>query len=304
MVIKIFEPENSGGKTRAMQKPSYQELENQVHQLKEEIRCLAQAKDAADKSENRYRALVETSSDWLWEIDAKARYVYSNQRIHDILGYEPQDIIGRTPFDLMPEDEVQRLTPGFSDIIAQQRAFALFENTNLHRDGRRITLETSGVPIFNEAGQFTGYRGMDREITDRKQAEEALRKSRHDLEVRVQERTAELSAINAVLGKEISERKNAQEKLSGQKQQLQAAAQDMEQARNLLQLIIESIPVRVFWKSHDLTFLGCNTLFARDAGLKTLQRLSGKMIFPLAGTRRLKAIVQMTGRSWPRVNPG
>ena len=75
----------------------------------------------------------------------------------------------------MSEEEAQRVGAIFSEIAAKRRPFALLENTNLHRDGRRVVLETSGVPVFGPNGEFMGYRGMDRDITERKRTEEALK---------------------------------------------------------------------------------------------------------------------------------
>ncbi|SPF50531.1 Multi-sensor signal transduction histidine kinase (fragment) [Syntrophobacter sp. SbD1] len=74
---------------------------------------------------------------------------------------------------------------------------------------------------------------------------------------------------------DITERKRAEETLSKNHWELQETAQRLEQSRSMLQLIMESIPVRVFWKDRDLRFLGCNTLFARDAGLSRPEQLLG-----------------------------
>ncbi|MHC1725089.1 MAG: ATP-binding protein [Syntrophobacteraceae bacterium] len=74
---------------------------------------------------------------------------------------------------------------------------------------------------------------------------------------------------------DITERKRAEEALSQSHRELQETAQRLEQSRNMLQLVLESIPVRVFWKDKDLRFLGCNTLFARDAGLSRAEQLLG-----------------------------
>ncbi len=194
-------------------KPDDKELKAQVRQLKKELISREQTIESLERSQKRYRSLVETSSDWLWEVDTTGCYVYSNPGIRDILGYEPEDVIGRTPFDFMPEDEARRLAEGFGKIIASQRPFELLENVNLHRDGRRLVLETSGVPVFDAEGQFTGYRGIDRDITKRKQVEDELRKISSELEIRVEERTAKLSAMNAALETEINDRKRAEDEL-------------------------------------------------------------------------------------------
>ncbi len=199
-------------------KPDDKELKAQVHQLKKELLYRDQSIETLEKIQKRYQSLVETSSDWLWEVDATGSYVYSNPGIRRILGYDPEEVIGRTPFDFMPEDEAMRLAEGFGEIIASQRPFELLENVNLHRDGRRLVLETSGVPVFDADGSFTGYRGIDRDITKRKQVEEALRKISHELEIRVEERTATLSAMNAALETEILDRKRAEDELKAAKE--------------------------------------------------------------------------------------
>jgi len=75
---------------------------------------------------------------------------------------------------------------------------------------------------------------------------------------------------------DISERKLSEEALSKNYQELQETMARLEQSRNMLQMVIESVPVRVFWKDQELRYMGCNTLFARDAGFSQPQQLLGK----------------------------
>jgi PAS domain S-box-containing protein len=75
---------------------------------------------------------------------------------------------------------------------------------------------------------------------------------------------------------DITAHKEAEEALSKNYQELQEITQRLEQSRNMLQLIIESIPVRVFWKDKNLHYLGCNTMFARDAGFSRPEELLGR----------------------------
>jgi len=128
-------------------------------------------------SEARFRALVEATSDWIWVVDIDAVYSYSSPKVRELLGYEPEEIIGKTPFDLMPADEAERVAAEFAGITRQHSAFNGLENINRHKDGHLVTLETSGVPVFDEQGVFSGYRGVDRDITERKAAEAALQAS-------------------------------------------------------------------------------------------------------------------------------
>jgi PAS domain S-box-containing protein len=189
-------------------KPSYEELERRVQELEREIFTLKQAEEVLRKSERRYRSLVETSSDWLWEIDANARYTYVNSRLREIFDYSPEEVLGRTPFDLMPEEEARRVEAIFSEIAEERRHFSLLENVNVRRDGRRVVLETSGVPVFGPDGEFTGYRGMDRDVTERKRTEEALKESERKFRA-IFDQTFQLMGLLTVDGRLIDANRNA-----------------------------------------------------------------------------------------------
>ena len=64
--------------------------------------------EALRMSKERFRHLVETTSDWLWEVDENGVYTYASPLVRQLLGYEPEEVLGRTPFDLMPPEEAGR----------------------------------------------------------------------------------------------------------------------------------------------------------------------------------------------------
>jgi PAS domain S-box-containing protein len=135
------------------------------------------AEEALRESEERHRHLVESANDWVWEVDVNVVYTYVGPQCRKILGYEAEEIIGKTPFDLMPPEEARRVAAVFTPIAAERKPFRGLENINRHKDGHLVSLETNGVPVINREGEFLGYRGMDRDITERKRMEESLRKS-------------------------------------------------------------------------------------------------------------------------------
>ncbi|MBW2180816.1 MAG: PAS domain S-box protein, partial [Deltaproteobacteria bacterium] len=141
------------------QKSSYEELEQRVKDLEKEVFKHKQTEKVLRESEEKYLSLVETTNDWVWEVDQNGVYTYVGPKIKDLLGYEAKQVIGKTPFDLMPSDEAERVGGLFRDKITSCEPFEGLENTNLHKDGQRIVLETSGVPIFDKAGNLTGFRG-------------------------------------------------------------------------------------------------------------------------------------------------
>ena len=149
------------------------EAENQAHRERLE-QLVVERTSQLQASEARFRGLVETAFDWVWEVDAQSRYTYASPRIFDVLGYRPEEVQGHTPFDFMPDDEARRVKAVFEPIAARREPFVMLENANRHRDGHLVILESSGMPIVSPTGQFLGYRGMDRDITKRKQAEGRL----------------------------------------------------------------------------------------------------------------------------------
>ncbi|KAA0887961.1 PAS domain S-box protein [Oryzomonas rubra] len=121
--------------------------------------------------EDRYEQLIESSHNWIWEVNAEAVYTFASAHVKGLLGYTPEEVLGRTPFDLMPEEEATHIREIFGAIAARREPFHRLENTNQHKDGRLVVLETSGVPFYDGNGGFCGYRGMDQDITEHKQAE-------------------------------------------------------------------------------------------------------------------------------------
>jgi PAS domain S-box-containing protein len=124
------------------------------------------------ESELRFRSLVEAATDWIWEVDENFTYVYSSPKIRDLLGYEPEEIIGKTRFDLMHPQDAHRLMQKFKQFNDERTPFVALENINIHKNGSFVTIETSGVPFFDENGKFCGFRGIDRDVSDRKKLEE------------------------------------------------------------------------------------------------------------------------------------
>ncbi len=142
----------------------------------EEHRSRIEAEKLLRESEARFRDIIMSSYDWVWEIDHTWKYSYSSDTIEKILGYTNAEIIGKSPFELMPPDERESVGQVFSEIAGRKGIIKDLENWNMHKDGHRVCLLTSGFPIFDESDNLTGYRGVDKDITTRKLAEEEIRK--------------------------------------------------------------------------------------------------------------------------------
>ncbi|WP_321527873.1 PAS domain S-box protein [Sedimenticola selenatireducens] len=130
---------------------------------------------ALRESEARFRGLVESTSDWIWEVDQQGLYTYVSPQVESMLGYSPDSLIGKSPFDLMPPAERNRLRTEFFSLVKHQQPISRLVNTNIDVSGKEVILETSGVPFYDSYGRFLGYRGIDRDISDRIAAERALK---------------------------------------------------------------------------------------------------------------------------------
>lgn len=124
------------------------------------------------ESEARFRSIVENSPDWIWETNTKAQYTYISPYITDLLGYDAKEILGKTICSLFPKKEHTRLKPIFYNYFQLQLPFVGVESTNLHKNGDLIDIETNASPLFTIDGEFIGFRGIHRNITDRKRSKQ------------------------------------------------------------------------------------------------------------------------------------
>ena len=131
-----------------------------------------QMEDALRESEKRFRDISYSMADWIWEVDNNGRYTFASGSVKEILKYDPEELIGKTPFDLMPEDEAKRIGEAFKRIASEKKPIIDLENWNLTKAGERICLLTNGVPMFDESGALIGYRGVNKDITENIRAEE------------------------------------------------------------------------------------------------------------------------------------
>lgn len=150
-------------------------LRRRISELESSEAQLIKAERKSSGVAERFRALVEASSDWIWEVDAQGRYTYVSPMVGKLLGYEPEEILGKTAFDLMPVEEAARIAVMIRRHWEAAEPFSGLENYNRRKDGTLILLETSGIPIIDAEGKLLGYRGIDRDITERNQQEKERR---------------------------------------------------------------------------------------------------------------------------------
>lgn len=125
-------------------------------------------------SEERFRNVALTTGDWIWEVNTDGTYTYMSDTVSTSMGYAAEELIGKKAFELMPETESSRIEKIFADIVKRGERIVDLENWNIAKDGRRVCMLTNGVPIFDDAGRLSGYFGVDKDITARKNTEYKL----------------------------------------------------------------------------------------------------------------------------------
>jgi PAS domain S-box-containing protein len=157
------------------------------------------AEVALRKSEERYRSLIETTNDWVWEINENFHFTYSSLKIQTILGYELNNVLGSSILDLIPSNQREDVEKELTDLAQRQEAFVGAEQYFENSDGNIAIFETSGIPLFTNNGIFQGYRGISKDITERKKSERQIARMNDELEYKVIERTKMLQIANKEL---------------------------------------------------------------------------------------------------------
>lgn len=144
-----------------------------------EVEERKRAEKAMAESEERYRKIVETAHEGIWVIDANTRVQYVNQQMASMLGYTVEEMLGTLLFEYVSDLAAIEAHQNFQN---SRRAPVKQHDFRFRRkDGSDLWAMISTSPVFDDRGQFMGALGMIIDITERKQAEERLRKANEQL---------------------------------------------------------------------------------------------------------------------------
>jgi len=162
-------------------------------------------------SEEGFCTLAEAINDGLAMMDDNMRFIYVNNRFCEIIGYRREEIIARFASDFLDEADKKLLTEQLARRKSGKRD--LYELALIRKGGEKTFVLVSPRPIFSADGSFKGSIAVVTDISDRKQAEEKLLSATQELELRVQERTADLVNANEKLKQEIARRVQIEKEL-------------------------------------------------------------------------------------------
>ncbi len=132
------------------------------------------AERGLSESERRFRDVAENSDEYVWEVDKDNIYTFLTGRVVEILGYEPAEMVGKSVNEFLPEDKQDQILATYMEQIAGGKQFKNVVHQIRRKTGEWAWIEKSGVCIDDSEGNPCGWRGVARDITERKKNEEEL----------------------------------------------------------------------------------------------------------------------------------
>gem|GEM_PF-767736 len=136
-----------------------------------------QVEELLRQSEERFRDVLEVVEEVVWETNLEGQYTFLSKSSLDAFGVDHDQAIGMKPADFVAEDERAAIVAFFRDVITKRRKFTDFQYRITTPKGRRIWISGSGAPLYSSTGEIVGYRGTAHDVTAKRLAEEALRRS-------------------------------------------------------------------------------------------------------------------------------
>jgi len=176
------------------------------------FRNLKQSEEVLRKSEARYRGIVEDQTELICRYTPDGTLTFVNEAYCRYFGKKGDELVGHKFMPFIPEEGHKTVQEYFAS-FSQENPVSTHEHRAIAPNGEIRWQQWANRALYDEQGHLIEFQSVGRDITERKRAEEALRKARDELEQRVKERTAELSESNVLLEQEIAEHRQAKEAL-------------------------------------------------------------------------------------------
>lgn len=188
--------------------------------------------ESVRNSEAKFRAFVETTNDWVWEINKEGCFTYSNPTVKKILGYSSEELLGKKLLDYLSKDGQVMIEKAIKEATKEKREWIGLVSQYISKDGSICYLESNAEPVFDKAKEVIGFRGADRDITERMKLEklhnEFIATVSHELRTPI-------TSINGALGLLLQGEKFSEKG----KELLEIAYRNSERLRKLIKEILD-----------------------------------------------------------------
>ena len=127
-------------------------------------------------SEERFRNVAEASGEYIFELDSAARITYVSERVETVLGYAPEELLGRTPHEFNVSDRHARAVQDLIEFSGPPHEVRVMEQHAVRRDGSHVWLQVHIMSLRDDSGAILGYRGTALDVTVQKRALAALQR--------------------------------------------------------------------------------------------------------------------------------
>ncbi|MDX9848047.1 MAG: PAS domain S-box protein [Tenuifilaceae bacterium] len=274
----------------------YSEISLKSTPIGGEGRVLAVVRDITERklmeqkireSEELYRTLLESINEVIIVADNNHVVQFVNKRFTEILGYTPDEIVGKIGYKILhdPED-LHKVENANRDRI--DKSTTQYELAFKAKDGTKYDFLVNGSPILDPNGKTIASIGAMVDITDKKKAERELEEYRNHLEYLVKERTEELEASNEELQSTNEELCNQREELENirlalekQNDKLQSLHKDLLFEKSLIDALMNTMPDAIYFKDRESRFIRISSSKALKSGFESSYQLIGKTDFDL-----------------------
>lgn len=176
-------------------------LEQANQRLELELVKRKNTEEKLRESEQHYRRIVETASEGIWELDEQYTTTLVNRRMAEMLGYEPEEMVGRRLSEFLFEDDVTSLPDRIA--VRRQGLTERYEQKYRHKDGSVVWMYVSATSVRDAEHRFMGSFAMLMDITGRKLAFEEVQRLKAQLEMQnayLQEEVVEAKAFGELVG--------------------------------------------------------------------------------------------------------
>ncbi|MBA3037799.1 MAG: PAS domain S-box protein [Desulfobacterium sp.] len=122
-----------------------------------------------------FHDISQSTTDWIWELDKEFKFRFATGKVLDVMGYFPEELIGKSPMEFIRKDEATAFTDTVTKLGNERKSVVDIGAWWVTKGGEEVFLVTNGLPLYDQVGNLSGYRGCAKNITEQKKAEDRVR---------------------------------------------------------------------------------------------------------------------------------